>query len=201
MEQNSAIKFRRQRLLIVENEEEQQQFYRLHLADSYELLWALNAAEALTRAFHARPDLILLNVNIPSSASANGDEGGGKDVTGLDVCRQLKSSALRHTPILLISKSDVVSKNDVILRVRERFVHADEYLKKPITLGELKMYIQKYLGNPKAQTRLSNYNAQPVPFEELLKPEIFEDTVEEKKILGEFADPGIFDDLEYRRLL
>ena len=86
----------------------------------YEVVEARNGAEALALASQL-PDLITLDVNLP-------------DVSGFEICRQLKSNPeTGHIPVLQLSASFV----DADSRVRGLQGGADAYLTEPVHRAEL----------------------------------------------------------------
>lgn len=148
----------RQRILIVEDSKTQRRYLRDSLIVDYELLWAVNARDAVALAFTKRPDLILLDVNIEPPPTGEVDAEGnpklGKYVSGLEVCRQLKKSVLKNTPILVLT-----AKSGFLPRIKGRLAHANEYLTKPLEMHELRAHIYKYLGTPQVRTRLARLDA------------------------------------------
>jgi CheY-like chemotaxis protein len=143
----------RQRILIVEDSKTQRRNLRDALADEYELLWAVNARDALALAFTKRPNLIILDVNIEPPPSDEVDTSGnpiaGKYVSGLEVSRQLKKSVLKDTPIIVLTAS-----GGFVPRIKGRLAHANEYLIKPVETQQLLEYVYKYLGSPRVRGRL-----------------------------------------------
>lgn len=86
----------------------------------YEVIEARNGAQGLALAAEL-PDLITLDVNLP-------------DMSGLEVCRRLKSNeATAHIPVLQVSATFV----DADSRVRGLEGGADAYLTEPASRGEL----------------------------------------------------------------
>lgn len=148
----------RQRILIVEDSKTQRRYLRDSLIVDYELLWAVNARDAVALAFTKRPDLILLDINIEppptDEVDAEGNPRMGKYVSGLEVCRQLKKSVLKNTPVLVLT-----AKSGFLPRIKGRLAHANEYLTKPIEMKELREHIYKYLGTPQVRTRLARLDA------------------------------------------
>ena len=144
----------RQRILVVEDSKTQRRYLRDGLADDYELLWAVNARDALALAFTKKPHLILLDVNIEPPPTDEIDPEGrtiaGKYVSGLEVCRQLKKSVLKSTPVLVLT-----ARSGFIPRIKGYLSHADEYLTKPVEMDRLREYIYRYLGSPRVRTRLA----------------------------------------------
>lgn len=86
----------------------------------YEVLEARNGSQALALAAK-KPDLITLDVNLP-------------DISGLDVCRQIKANPeTEHIPVLQLSATSVDSES----RVRGLEGGADAYLTDPTNRAEL----------------------------------------------------------------
>jgi DNA-binding response OmpR family regulator len=92
--------------------------------DDYQVVTAYDGEEALRVASRFRPDLMVLDVNMPRMG-------------GLDVCRRVRQDeALAHVPILLLSVRDAVAE-----RVAGLDRGADDYLGKPFDFRELKARI------------------------------------------------------------
>jgi len=144
----------RQHILVVEDSKTQRRSLRDGLGQDYELIFAVNARDAIALAFTKRPELILLDVNIEPPPTADLDDEGnpkpGKYVSGLEVCRQLKKSVLKDTPILVLT-----AKSGFLPRIKGRLAHADQYLTKPIETAALREHMYTYLGHPKARARLA----------------------------------------------
>jgi twitching motility two-component system response regulator PilG len=149
----------RQSILIVEDSKTHRRNLRDALADEYELHWAINARDALALAFTKRPNLILLDVNIEPPPTDDLDKEGvpipGKNISGLEVCRQLKKSILKDTPIVVLTAS-----KGFIPRIKGRLAHANEYLTKPIETQHLLEYVYKYLGSPRVRGRLDRIDRE-----------------------------------------
>lgn len=149
----------RQSILIVEDSKTHRRNLRDALADEYELHWAINARDALALAFTKRPNLILLDVNIEPPPTDEADKDGnpilGKNISGLEVCRQLKKSILKDTPIIVLT-----GQRGFIPRIKGRLSHANEYLTKPIETQQLLEFIYKYLGSPRVRGRLDRIDRE-----------------------------------------
>lgn len=96
--------------------------------------WSFHGAEAggkgLALVATARPDIILLDVNLP-------------DMNGMEICAQLKAGeATRGTPVILISGDR--KKAEDILRGLDH-CQADAYLVKPFQVTVLKAKIEAVL--------------------------------------------------------
>src|SRR4051794_6316077 len=79
------------------------------------VLWASTGAEALQAADRCRPLLVVLDVGLP-------------DVSGLEVCRELREQLGEELPLILVSGD----KTDDRDRAAGILLGADEYLVKPI---------------------------------------------------------------------
>jgi DNA-binding NarL/FixJ family response regulator len=75
---------------------------------------------AISLAQMVRPDIVLLDVNLP-------------DVSGHEVCKQLRDSLGEKLPILLVSGV----KTDELDRIAGILLGGDDYLVKPFDAGEL----------------------------------------------------------------
>ena len=104
-------------ILIVDDEPNIVQLVRITLEDSrVRILEAADGATALDRALELRPDLILLDVDLP-------------DLCGLEVCRRLKDDeALTKTKIVMLTAA--AQADDVARGVA---AGADQYLTKPFS--------------------------------------------------------------------
>ncbi len=107
------------RLLIVEDERAVARGLEYGLRDAgFEPVWAQTGRQALELAASAAPRLILLDIRLP-------------DLSGFDVCRQLRSAGHR-VPILILTARD--EEVDKVLGLE---LGADDYMVKPYSLREL----------------------------------------------------------------
>src|SRR3989442_1587168 len=93
----------------------------VHLAlekEGYEVVEAETGGEALRRIELSKPDLILLDIMLP-------------DVSGFDVCRDIRKAGLR-VPIIILS-----AKTEEIVVVVGLEIGADDYITKPFPTREL----------------------------------------------------------------
>jgi adenylate cyclase len=117
------------RILIVDDNETNRDILATRLGtQGYELLQAADGEEALASATQHRPDLILLDVEMPK-------------LDGFEVCRRLKKDpALPYMPIILVTartaSQDVVTGLDA---------GADEYLTKPLDQQALMARVRSML--------------------------------------------------------
>lgn len=86
--------------------------------EGFTVEWAETGKAALAMTEQLSPDLILLDLRLP-------------DITGLDVCRQLRQSGKRQ-PILMLTARD--EEMDKVLGLE---MGADDYVVKPYSLREL----------------------------------------------------------------
>lgn len=86
--------------------------------EGYEVVAANNGVEGLERALDASPDLVLLDVMMPK-------------MSGLDVCKQLKSKRPSMPIIMLTARGQEVDK------VVGLELGADDYVTKPFSIREL----------------------------------------------------------------
>ncbi|WP_420642392.1 response regulator transcription factor [Candidatus Leptofilum sp.] len=124
------------RILLVDDHYRLIEGVRISLRDEgYEVLTAANGADGLKTARRYRPDIIVLDVNMPW-------------MDGLEACRRIRKDAqLAKTPILFLS-----SKNSVEERVKGLDVGGDDYLGKPFSTVELKARVQALLRRTDAFT-------------------------------------------------
>jgi DNA-binding response OmpR family regulator len=118
---------RRNRILVVEDDPAVAQSLKAGLErDSYAVVWKANGSEAITYACDQQPDLILLDIRLP-------------DLSGFDVCRELRRLGLRQPIVMLTVRGD---ETDKVLGLE---VGADDYVTKPYNLRELLARIRAQL--------------------------------------------------------
>ena len=119
----------KERILIVEDNPQNMRLLEMVLrARNYALLKATDGEEALDVAMRERPDLIIMDIQLPK-------------LNGLEVTRKLRETPeLRHTPIIGVTA--YAMKGD-----RERVIESgcDAYLSKPINTRELPEVIARML--------------------------------------------------------
>ncbi len=108
-----------ERILIVEDERAVARGLQYGLAaEGFDVLWADTGKKALEMASQEEPKLILLDIRLP-------------DISGFDICRQLRSEGARQ-PILMLTARD-----EAIDKVLGLELGADDYVVKPYDLREL----------------------------------------------------------------
>jgi DNA-binding response OmpR family regulator len=117
------------RVMVVEDDEDQREVMCINLvAAGYDTVPVADGDAALEAARADRPDIILLDANLP-----------GTD--GYTICRLLKSDAgLASTPVLFITTRSGLDDRAVGLTLG-----ADDYLVKPVDMSELMLRIQVLL--------------------------------------------------------
>lgn len=106
-------------ILLVEDEVKLAKFVELELGfEGYQVSVANDGLTGLTMARESSPDLILLDWMLPG-------------ITGLEICRRLRSTGDK-TPIILLTAKDEVSD-----RVAGLDAGADDYVVKPFSVEEL----------------------------------------------------------------
>jgi two-component system cell cycle response regulator DivK len=115
-------------LYIEDNPDNRLLVKRILLADNYSFLEASNAKEALAVLGNSRPDLILMDINMP-------------DVDGYTLTEQIRSlPGFERVPILALTAN--VMRGD-----KEKTLEAgcDGYIQKPLDIDQLTGEIQKFL--------------------------------------------------------
>ena len=107
------------KILIVEDDPAISQGLKDYLtAENFEVLQSRDGLEGLNTAINEQPNLILLDVNLPS-------------LNGFDICRKLREEKFVN-PIIIITSS--VEEIDEVVGLE---IGADDYIKKPFILREV----------------------------------------------------------------
>jgi two-component system, OmpR family, KDP operon response regulator KdpE len=105
-------------ILVVDDEPQIRRVLRTTLSSNgYEVVEAKNGQEAIEFVVRERPDLILLDVNMP-------------DMTGLETCNKIRSSF--EGPIIMVTVRN--AEKD---KIGALDCGADDYVVKPFAIGEL----------------------------------------------------------------
>ena len=117
------------KILVVDDEEDVRELARIILeSKGYMVLAASSGEEALSMLSHSKPDLVLLDVVMPS-------------LSGLDVCRQLKrDKSMCDIPVIMFTA--LGSGVDMMLSKQEK---ADDYILKPFTRRMLLEKVERRL--------------------------------------------------------
>jgi two-component system cell cycle response regulator DivK len=116
-------------LIVEDNELNMKLFHDLLEAHGYEIVGTRNGIEALDLARKHRPDLILMDIQLP-------------EVSGLEVTKWLKDDPeLKAIPVVAVTAFAMKGDED---RIREGGCEA--YLSKPISVGKFIETIRHFLG-------------------------------------------------------
>jgi DNA-binding response OmpR family regulator len=114
-------------ILVVEDDDATREVVRLACAaQNHTVIEAATGSEGLTLATEQKPDLIVLDVNLPG-------------MSGLDVCRRLRAEGARVPIIMLTAKTDTI---DIVVGLE---LGADDYVTKPFEVRELVARIGAHL--------------------------------------------------------
>ena len=117
------------RILVVEDQEDNLRILRDLLTDAgFEVIEAVNGKEALSVAEAARPDLILMDIQLP-------------ELDGLEATRRIKANpAIRHIPVIAVTSYAMSEDNE-----RAMAAGCDAYFAKPVSPRTLLAKIREYL--------------------------------------------------------
>jgi CheY-like chemotaxis protein len=134
----------RERLLLVDdNPTNLQVLFQALEAEGYELLVAQSGEEAIETARQARPQLILLDINMPG-------------LDGYETCRRLKADdQTRDCVVVFLS-----ARGDVADKVLGLEVGAVDYIGKPFQFEEVLARVRKHLDTYRQQEELRRQNVQ-----------------------------------------
>lgn len=139
-----------QKIFIVDNELEIIQMLSLHLSrEGYSTSWTTNPEEALSSIEKENPDLIILDVVMPS-------------LSGIDLCSMIREQY--DIPIIFLS-----CKNEVSDKVLGLSIGGDDYMTKPFSTTEL---IARIKANLKRSYQASSGQEVTEHEKELCCPEI-----------------------------
>ncbi|GCE06043.1 response regulator transcription factor [Dictyobacter aurantiacus] len=108
------------KILVVEDEKQIVSFLRRGLMyKGFEVISAENGNEAIEKAQHAAPDLVILDIMLP-------------DFDGFELCRYLRATGNETLPILMLT-----AKDDLADKITGLDSGADDYITKPFDFEEL----------------------------------------------------------------
>jgi two-component system cell cycle response regulator DivK len=118
-------------LIVEDNELNMKLFHDLLEAHGYQTIATRNGIEALDLARKYRPDLILMDIQLP-------------EVSGLEVTKWLKDDPdLKAIPVVAVTAFAMKGDEE---RIREGGCEA--YLSKPISVGKFIETVRHFLGSP-----------------------------------------------------
>jgi two-component system, OmpR family, response regulator len=174
---------RRQRFLVVEDEQDIADLVALHLSDlNADVATVQDGAEGLARALQENWDAVLLDLRLPN-------------IDGLDICRTLRAQA-SYVPIMMLT-----SRSTELDRVLGLEIGADDYLIKPFSVAELKARVKALVRRSQQATRQTPSEPEQIQRENLfldksrriakLADNILDLTAREFDLLWHFANhPG-----------
>jgi len=117
------------RVLVIEDTEDNRQIMRDLLTNAgYDLIEAVDGAEGLAKAKEHRPDLILMDIQLPI-------------LDGYEVTRRIKADpALKHIPIIAVT-SYALSGDES----KTRAAGCDAYVAKPFSPRQLLSKVREFL--------------------------------------------------------
>jgi len=118
----------KKKILLVDDELFFRTILKDGLKDRYEIIEAENGEEGITLALECKPDLIILDVEMPV-------------MSGLEACKVLKEkAATRKIPLIMFTA--LSKKSDI---VRGLQAGADDYVSKPVSLPEVLARVDAHL--------------------------------------------------------
>lgn len=116
------------RVLIVDDDNFMRQIIKDSLTEHFDVIVAKHGHEAVRLADTAKPDLIILDIELPG-------------VNGLDICKRLKATShTRDIPIILITSH--TRKEQIIIGLQ---AGADDYITKPFNPNEVLTRVNVHL--------------------------------------------------------
>jgi len=142
---------RPRRVTVVEDDEDQREVLGIHLRSAgYDIVNVETGDLAIASVREHRPDIILLDANLPG-------------LDGYDVCRLLKLDPdLADIPVIFMTVR--ASADD---RIAGLILGADDYLVKPVDMGELTLRMQLLLNRKASEKSSSKTFALPDEGKEL----------------------------------
>jgi two-component system cell cycle response regulator DivK len=118
------------RILAVEDQEDNMQILRdLLISAGYEMIEAENGEQALALAAEQRPDLILMDIQIPI-------------IDGYEATRRIKADpALKSIPIIAVTSHAMDGGEE-----KARAAGCDDFVGKPFSPRQLLAKVRQYLG-------------------------------------------------------
>ncbi|SDR28039.1 two-component system, cell cycle response regulator DivK [Rhizobiales bacterium GAS191] len=120
----------RKRILVVEDTEDNRQIIRDLLASAgYDMIEAVTGEEGVAMAAEHRPDLILMDIQLPV-------------LDGYEATRRIKADpALRHIPVIAVT-SYALSGDEA----KAREAGCDAYVAKPFSPRQLLAKVREFIG-------------------------------------------------------
>ncbi|MBM3183435.1 MAG: response regulator transcription factor, partial [Chloroflexi bacterium] len=118
------------KILLVDDEPKVCDLLKAYLVkDGYEVIMAADGKSALEQAERNKPDLIVLDLNLP-------------ELDGLEVCRNIRRNS--DVPIIMLTARD-----DEVDKIVGLEIGADDYVTKPFSPRELAARVNAVLRRPR----------------------------------------------------
>jgi len=124
-----------QRILVVEDQEDNRQILRdLLMNADFEVIEAVDGEAGLEAAAANRPDLILMDIQLPV-------------MDGYEATRRIKADAvLRATPVIAVTSYGLAGDEE-----KARAAGCDAYISKPYSPRQLLAKVREYLSSPASE--------------------------------------------------
>tara|TARA_R110000868_G_scaffold71713_3_gene209740 strand:- start:10406 stop:14485 length:4080 start_codon:yes stop_codon:yes gene_type:complete len=130
--ENLVVDKEKQTILVVEDNHPLRTFMRELLKMEYTILEAGNGKEAMKKALHSVPDLIISDVMMP-------------EMVGTELCAQIKENLkTSHIPVILLT-----SRTSLIYKFEGLESGADDYISKPFNIKEFRLRIKNIMESTK----------------------------------------------------
>ncbi len=121
------------RILIVDDEPDIVKVLKARLmVEKYEVLTALDGAEGYATFWQQKPDLLILDINLPK-------------LNGHEVCRRIREDMKDKTPIIMLTAEEGELK-----KIIGRLEGANKYITKPFNMDELLAEVKNLLNRGSA---------------------------------------------------
>lgn len=131
-------------LIVEDNEVNRDMLSRRLIRHDYEIIFALNGAEGVSKALAEKPDLILMDMNLPV-------------IDGWEATRQLKAnSQTRNIPVIALTAHSMQGDREKALAAG-----CDEYESKPIDFSRLLSKIESFIEKTKSSFELNISQLNP----------------------------------------
>lgn len=128
-------------VLVADDEPDMRRFLSRQIAGKYRVAEASDGVQALDKALHLRPSLILLDMMMP-------------EMDGLQVCRKLREHVeTQATPIIMLT-----ARADEETKLSALSAGANDYLTKPFVTAELEARVRNLITTGQYQQQLSEQN-------------------------------------------
>ena len=142
------------KILVIEDEEDLNQTLSFNLEnEGYKVTSALKGSEALEiLETSSSPDLVILDLMLP-------------DMTGLDICRHIRSKdKLKNISVIIVT-----AKGEEVDRIVGFELGADDYIVKPYSVRELMLRIQAQLRRGEKESSQDTSDNEPnISYQDLL---------------------------------